>query len=75
MTPEAVVARTFNRDPATVDDATSSETIPEWDSLGHITLIIELESAFGVSFAPEESMGLTSVGAIKDALASRGVRC
>ena len=73
MTPEATVARVFGRDPATIDDATSPKTLPEWDSLGHVTLVIDLESTYGVSFAPEETMALTSVAAIKSALESRGV--
>lgn len=74
MTPESVVARTFNVNPADVTDATSPESLPEWDSLGHITLIIELESVFGVSFSPEEAVGMTSVSSIKAVLESRGVR-
>jgi acyl carrier protein len=71
--PEAVVARAFGREPSEIHDATSPETLPEWDSLGHVTLVIELESNFGVSFSPEETMSLTSVAAIKDSLKSRGV--
>ena len=68
MVPEALVARTFGYDVSQIDDTTSSETLGEWDSLGQITLVIELESAYGVSFSAEEAMNLTSVGAIKDAL-------
>lgn len=73
MTPEAVVARVFGRTAAEFNDATSPETVGEWDSLGHITLIIELEAAYGASFAPEEAMNMTSVGAIKAALHAQGV--
>jgi acyl carrier protein len=72
MTPESVVARVFGQNAADIDDSTSPDTLPEWDSLGQITLIIELESAFGVSFSPDESVSLNSVGAIKAALATRG---
>lgn len=72
-TPEETVARVFGRDAASIDDASSPETIAEWDSLGHVTLVIDLESTYDVSFAPEETMALTNVGAIKSALASRGV--
>ncbi|MBD5657609.1 MAG: acyl carrier protein [Candidatus Eremiobacteraeota bacterium] len=74
MTPEAVVGRVFGRDASEIDDATSPETIPEWDSLGHITLVIELEAAFNVSFAPEETMTMTDVAAIKRALLAQDVR-
>lgn len=73
MTPEATVARVFGRDAATIDESSSPDTIPEWDSLGHVTLVIDIESTYGVSFAPEETMALTNVGAIKAALVSRGI--
>lgn len=74
MTPEVLVARVFGRNPSEIGELTSPETLPEWDSLGHVTLIIELESAYDVSFSPEETMTMTSVGAIKQALQSRGAQ-
>ncbi len=74
MTPEAVVARVFGRDPSEIDATTSPDTLPEWDSLGHVTLVIELESTYGVSFSPEETMALTNVGDIERTLRSRGVQ-
>ena len=73
MSPEGTVARVFGRDVATIDDASSPETIPEWDSLGHVTLVIDLESTYDVSFTPDETVALTNVGAIKSALTSRGI--
>ncbi len=73
MSPEAVVASVFGKNLAAITDATSPETLAEWDSLGHVTLAIELESIYGVSFGAEEMMALTSVKAIKDALRSQGI--
>jgi acyl carrier protein len=72
MKPEAVVAGVFGKSPDDITDYSSPENITEWDSLGHVTLIIELESAFGVSFSPEETVGLISVGEIKRVLLSHG---
>ncbi len=74
VTPEALVARVFGREPSEIGESSSPETLSEWDSLGHVTLIIELESAYGVSFSPEETMTMTSVGAIKRTLGTRGVQ-
>jgi acyl carrier protein len=73
MTPEAVVARVFGLPRAAVDDATSNTTVESWDSLNHVTLVLELESAFGVSFSAEETLAMTDVGAIKRVLAAHGV--
>ena len=74
MTPESVVARAFNRDVADIDDSSSSDSLTEWDSLGQLTLLIELEAAYGVSFSPEEALSMTSVDKIKVALSKRDVR-
>ena len=38
--------------------------IPEWDSLGHLNLMLALEDAFSVSFSVEEMPDLVSVAAI-----------
>lgn len=73
MSPELVVANAFGKDPSTIDDGTSPDTLPEWDSLGHVTLVIELESIYDVSFGTDETMKLTSVAAIKAALRSHDV--
>lgn len=68
------MARAFNRDVADIDDSSSSDSLTEWDSLGQLTLLIELEAAYGVSFSPEEALSMTSVDKIKVALSKRDVR-
>jgi acyl carrier protein len=73
MTPEQVVAKVFGRNVTEIEDATSHDMLPAWDSLGHITLIIELEAAYGISFAPEEALKMTDVATIKRTLHEQGV--
>ena len=73
MSPEHLVAKVFGLDPNQVTDATSNQNTPEWDSLGHVTLIMELEGHYGVSFSTEEALVLTSVEALKRSLAELGV--
>ena len=73
MTPETIVARVFDCNVADVTDATSGDTLPAWDSLGQITLIIELEAAYGISFSAEESLAMTDVASIKRTLQERGI--
>ncbi len=74
MTPEEIVASVFNLDPAEVDDSTSQATVEAWDSVGHVTLVIELESAYGVALSAEDAVALTDVGAIKRVLERHGAR-
>ena len=47
------------------------KTFEGWDSVHHFTLILALEEALGVSFAPEDIPEMTSVGKIKAVLSRR----
>jgi acyl carrier protein len=73
MAPESVVARVFGLARASVTDATSNTSVGEWDSLNHVSLVLELETAYGVSFSAEETLAMTDVGAIKRVLHAHGV--
>ena len=64
----AVLAATFGVPAPSLDGSSSSATIPGWDSLNHIHLMIALEGEFGVSFEPEQAVELTSVRAIEQAI-------
>lgn len=49
----------------------SMETIPAWDSLSFISLVVHLEKEFGVSFAFNETLNLRTVAGIQDALTQK----
>jgi acyl carrier protein len=68
----SVFASVFGLDPARVQDDDSYETIPEWDSVNHINLILALEAEFGVEFDPGEIAELGSVAAIRARLGGMG---
>lgn len=70
---EAVVARVFNLDPSEVTEQTSKDTLAEWDSMGHLSLIAGLEEEFKVSLAIADAMEMTSVQHIKTILKDYGV--
>lgn len=44
-----------------------------WDSIGHMSLIVALEDAFGVEFEPEEIMTIRSFENGKEVLTNKGV--
>jgi len=48
--------------PQALDRASSPASVPKWDSLNHLSLILGVEERFGVNFEPEEMDGLTSFG-------------
>ena len=37
-----------------VDKTCSQQTCPEWDSMGQLNLVVELETEFDVTIEPEE---------------------
>lgn len=49
-----------------VNDETTAADIEDWDSLTHITLISEVEDAFGIHFSMNEVLGLKNVGEMVD---------
>lgn len=54
-----------------VDENTTQKNCAEWDSLNHLSLIIELEMEFEVSFEPEEIASMKSVSDINEMLKSK----
>ena len=52
-------------DPACVGSGTSTDTVPSWDSLKHMRLIIALEEAFDVTIPDDEVITMTSYPIIK----------
>ncbi|GJG89695.1 hypothetical protein tb265_48760 [Gemmatimonadetes bacterium T265] len=67
-----VVAATFGIPTSTVTDALAFQQAREWDSVNHLSLMLSLEDAFGLTFDDDEIVALTSVGAIRAALRRRG---
>lgn len=48
-------------------------TIPEWDSIAHMQLVMEIEDAFGVMLPTDEVIDLSSFEKAKEILAKHGV--
>ena len=61
-----VFSRVFGLDH--IDDMVSVVTLEPWDSMSHITLILELESAFDVQISTDEAIEMTSVPEIRSVL-------
>jgi acyl carrier protein len=48
-----------------VTDDSSSRTVPNWDSIGHMNVVLALEDRFKVSFTVEEIMAMRDVATIR----------
>jgi len=59
--------------PELVTEDLSYNTIPEWDSVGHMALVAELENAFDVMFETDDILGMSSVAKAAEILKRLGV--
>ena len=66
------IATMWNVPPSEIPDDADATSLPGWDSLRHLELILELEMTFGVRIPAEEMPELTSIGAIEEALSKHG---
>jgi acyl carrier protein len=62
------LARVLEMKPLEINSNSSMDTLPAWDSLNHLKLILELEKEFEISFNNEETMNLISLPAIRKAV-------
>lgn len=69
---EKIVHDTFKlRGP--IEESWTSENIEAWDSMGHLKLILGLESEFGVKFEIDELFQIISIADIEKILTSKKV--
>jgi acyl carrier protein len=55
-----------------VTEESSPETIPAWDSVNHLNLVLALESEYAVEISVEEALAMRDVAAVRDVLRKRG---
>lgn len=68
-----IVSEVFGVPSDTIGKDSSPDSIPTWDSMSHIHLILALESEFGVELSPEDSMEMLSVNLIRMILEDKNV--
>jgi acyl carrier protein len=59
--------------PDTIGEDSSPENLPNWDSLAHLTVVLALESEYGLSVPGQDAVMLRSVALIRRYLQDRGV--
>jgi len=68
-----VMATMLNMDAASINEDSSMDNVPNWDSLRHMNLILALEEEFKVSIPDEDAGNITSYKLIKLVLNDLGV--
>ena len=66
-----IIARVLQVSPDSVNDETSSQTLPQWDSMGHMNVIMALENEFRVRFTVHEILEMRDIPAVKRVLLGR----
>jgi acyl carrier protein len=56
-----------------IDSDSSVDNVDEWDSLGHLMLVMALEETLGVTFSFFEIVEISSFGKIVDSLITKDI--
>jgi acyl carrier protein len=63
-----IFSSVFDVDGQQITAATTARDIPQWDSLHHVQLIMEIEETFNIQFDLEELTQFENVGDIASAI-------
>jgi len=63
-----IVATTCDVDKSEVTENSTVGDFPAWDSVGHLSILTNVEEAFDISFEPEEMMEMEDVKDIVEAV-------
>ncbi len=61
----------FEDDSIVVTPELTAKDVPEWDSLSHIRLILEVQKAFKVKFSAAQTASLKNVGELAQLIRSK----
>ncbi len=56
-----------------ITDELEYQGIPEWDSMSHMILMTELESAYAITIETQDMLDMTSVPKVKELLAKYNI--
>jgi acyl carrier protein len=63
-----VILRELELDDFAIEDSTTANMVPGWDSLNHVRIIAAIEAEYGVRFRTVEVLRLRNVGDIQTLL-------
>lgn len=69
-----IICDVFDDDELSITRSTTAAEVPAWDSLMHVTLVLQTEAAFGIKFSSSEIANLKNVGELVDLVDSRRKR-
>ncbi len=70
---KTILAKVLLIDETKISDEMSRKTVKEWDSMAHLMLVSELESAFEVTMDDDDIMEIQTVTDLKKTLQKLGI--
>ena len=68
-----VFRKAFDFDSRQFSLETTPENVPNWDSVGHMNLVAQLEAEFGLQFEVDDIMKMSSAAKIIEILRAHGI--
>lgn len=68
-----ILAKVLLIDESKISDGMSRKSVKEWDSMAHLMLVSEIESAFEVTMDDDDIMEIQTLGDIKKTLQKLGI--
>ena len=65
---KGVILRELELDDWDMQDSTTADTVPGWDSLSHVRIVNAVEDAFQVRFRTSEIVRLRNIGQLQELL-------
>ena len=66
-----IIRRVLKMPDLEITDNSSSDTIPEWDSLSHVMIIHEIEKKFDIKFSLDDMISIDSFGKLMNIIEAK----
>jgi acyl carrier protein len=66
-----VILRELELDDWDMQDSTTADTVPGWDSLSHARIITAVEETFGIRFKTLDVIRIKNIGGLQDLVNSK----
>ena len=67
----SILAEAIELEPDEIDDASSPDTTPEWDSFAHMNMVAVIEKEYGISLTIDEVIEMQSLPKILEVVSRK----
>jgi acyl carrier protein len=72
---DKIFTETLSLDPGSLNAALAYQSVPEWDSVGHMTLMAGLEAEFDIMMETDDIIAFSSYVKGIEILVNYGIQC